>query len=67
MKLNKHEKTAVNDYTIEFLIEPEELRPAIQSAFRKNAKKYNVPGFRRGKAPRPSRGADQGRAVARAP
>lgn len=52
MKLTKSEKTAVNTSEIEFSIEPEVLREAISKVYRRDAKKYNVPGFRRGKAPR---------------
>ncbi|MDD3866699.1 MAG: trigger factor [Eubacteriales bacterium] len=32
-------------------VAPEQFADALQQAFRKNAKKFNVPGFRRGKAP----------------
>lgn len=32
-------------------VAPEQFNDALQQAFRKNAKKFNVPGFRRGKAP----------------
>ncbi|MDL2294786.1 trigger factor [Ruminococcaceae bacterium OttesenSCG-928-D13] len=52
MKLNKNEKTATNTVELEFSIEPEVLREAISKVYRRDAKKYNVPGFRRGKAPR---------------
>lgn len=52
MKLNNTEKTATNEYQIEFSIEPEKVKDAVSSVYKKNAKKYNVPGFRKGKAPR---------------
>ncbi|MDL2218818.1 trigger factor [Ruminococcaceae bacterium OttesenSCG-928-O06] len=52
MKLNKSEKVETNIYEIEFVIEPEQLREAISKVYRRDAKKYNVPGFRRGHAPR---------------
>ncbi len=52
MKLNHTEKTAANEYQIEFSIEAEKVKDAVSSVYRKTAKKYNVPGFRKGKAPR---------------
>lgn len=52
MKLNKSEKTAANTYEMELFLEPEQLREATSTVYRRDAKKYNVPGFRKGKAPR---------------
>lgn len=52
MKLNKSEQTAVNTYELEIFIEPETIKQASGTVYRRDAKKYNVPGFRKGKAPR---------------
>ncbi len=52
MKLNKSEKTATNTYELEFCIEPEQLKEAVSAVYRREGKKYNVPGFRKGHAPR---------------
>ncbi|NLW77818.1 MAG: trigger factor [Ruminococcaceae bacterium] len=52
MKLNKAEKTGANTHELEILIEPAQLKDAISAVYRRDAKKYNVPGFRRGHAPR---------------
>ena len=37
---------------IEFVIEKDAFDKAVDTAFKKNASKMNVPGFRKGKAPR---------------
>lgn len=52
MKINKHEKTGANTYELEIVIEPEQFKEAISAVYRKEAKRYNVPGFRKGHAPR---------------
>ncbi len=52
MKLNKHEKTGNTSYEIEMVISPEEFKEAVSRVYRKDAKRYNVPGFRKGRAPR---------------
>lgn len=52
MKLNKSEKTATNTFKLEFCIEPEQLKEAVSAVYRREGKKYNVPGFRKGHAPR---------------
>lgn len=54
MKLTKAEKKAdqANVYEIEFSIEPEKVKEATSSVYRRDVKKYNVPGFRKGHAPR---------------
>lgn len=52
MKLNKHEKTNGYTYELEMMIEPEEFKEAISKVYKKEAKRYNVPGFRKGRAPR---------------
>ncbi len=52
MKLNKHEKIASSSYEMFLLVEPDEFKEAVSKAYRKEVKKYNVPGFRKGRAPR---------------
>lgn len=52
MKLNKQEKTGSYTWELEMLLEPDEFKEAISKVFRRDSKKYNVPGFRKGKAPR---------------
>lgn len=52
MKLNNTEKKSTNVYEIEFSIAPEQVKAAVSTVYRRDAKKYNVPGFRKGKAPR---------------
>lgn len=52
MKLNKSEKTGANVHELEFLIPADEFKDAVSTVFRRESKKYNVPGFRKGHAPR---------------
>ncbi|MDL2253955.1 trigger factor [Ruminococcaceae bacterium OttesenSCG-928-I18] len=52
MKLNRNEKTGDTSYEMEILLEPGEFKEAVSKVYRKEAKKYNVPGFRKGHAPR---------------
>ena len=52
MKLNKHGKAGTNVIEMEFSIPAEEFRQAISSVYKREAKKYNIPGFRKGRAPR---------------
>lgn len=52
MKLNKHEKTGANTYELEIAIEPEQFKEAVSAVYKREAKRYNVPGFRKGHAPR---------------
>ncbi|MGD9560170.1 MAG: trigger factor [Oscillospiraceae bacterium] len=52
MKLKKAEKTGTNTYELEILVEPEQLKESISNVYKRDAKKYNVPGFRKGHAPR---------------
>ncbi len=52
MSLIKSEKTEKNVYTIEFSVEKETFDKAVNNAYRKQVGKINVPGFRKGKAPR---------------
>lgn len=46
------EKTEKNTVTFEFSVTPEEFEKAVQRSYKKNVKKINLPGFRKGKAPR---------------
>ena len=51
MSLKETKKVAANRYELEILIDGEKFREAIKAAYKQNAKKINVPGFRKGKAP----------------
>jgi len=46
------EKLENSEVLLRIEIEPEELEKALDRAFKKVVKKYNIPGFRKGKAPR---------------
>ncbi len=52
MSLIKKTKIEKNHYELQFSIDKEAFTAAIQAAYRKNVAKMNVPGFRKGKAPR---------------
>ena len=54
MSLIKKEKDKKekNCYTVEFSIEKETFDAAVNAAYKKNVAKMNVPGFRKGKAPK---------------
>ena len=52
MKLNKCEKKENNAVELEILLEAEPFKEAISKIYRRDVKKYNVQGFRKGKAPR---------------
>ncbi len=49
--LKETTKVDANRYQLEITIDGETFRDAIEKAYRKNGKKINVPGFRKGKAP----------------
>ena len=49
LKVEKTENT--NEVKLEFTVEAEKFENSIQSVFNKNAKYFNIPGFRKGKAP----------------
>ena len=51
MSLKETKKLETNRYQLEILIDGERFRNAIKEAYKKNGKKINVPGFRKGKAP----------------
>ncbi len=46
------EKLSSNKVKLSFVVSAEDFSEAIKTAYRKNAKRFNVPGFRRGKAPK---------------
>ena len=51
MSLKETKNVAANRYELEILVDGERFREAIKAAYKQNAKKINVPGFRKGKAP----------------
>ncbi len=51
MSLKETKKLDTNRYQLEITIDGEKFREAIKEAYKKNSKKINVPGFRKGKAP----------------
>ena len=50
--LKKAEKTGVNEYTVTLGFTAEEFNSALNKAYNKRKNSVNVPGFRKGKAPR---------------
>ena len=52
MILNKAEKTEKNLYELEFTVDKAAFDAAVNKVYRKNVKNINVPGFRKGKAPK---------------
>ena len=52
MKLIKSEKLENNRHELQFSIDPETFGAAVDAAFKREAVNYNIPGFRKGKAPR---------------
>ncbi|MEG2166341.1 MAG: trigger factor, partial [Ruthenibacterium sp.] len=52
MNLVKSEKLENNNHELQFSIGAEAFNEAIAKAFKREAGKYNIPGFRKGKAPR---------------
>ncbi|MBQ7725848.1 MAG: trigger factor, partial [Clostridia bacterium] len=51
MSLKETKKIDTNRHELEITISGETFREAIREAYKKNGKKINVPGFRKGKAP----------------
>lgn len=49
---SKLEKIENNVATLEISVSPEKLEEGIMKSYLKNVKKFNIPGFRKGKAPR---------------
>lgn len=52
MELTKNEKLENNQVELNFTIGAEEFNKAVDAAFKREGKKYSIPGFRKGKAPR---------------
>lgn len=52
MSLTASNKVDTNKYELSIHVDPETLEKAVEAAYRKQIKNINVPGFRRGKAPR---------------
>ena len=52
MSLKSRNKPTCNQVELEFTIEKEAFDKAVDAAYRKNVGKMNVPGFRKGKAPK---------------
>ena len=52
MSLTKKEMTEKNKYEIEFSVDKATFDKAVDAAYRKNVKNINIPGFRKGKAPK---------------
>lgn len=51
MSLKETKKVSENRYELEILVDAEKFGAAIQAAYKKNADKISIPGFRKGKAP----------------
>lgn len=52
MNLIKHEALEKSMYELQFSLDAETFNAAIEAVYKREGKKYNVPGFRKGKAPR---------------
>jgi trigger factor len=52
MKLIKSEKLEKSMHELQFSIDAEAFKAAVSNVFKREGKKYSVPGFRKGKAPR---------------
>ena len=52
MTLTSQKKIETNKYELIVAVGAEEFGPAVDRAFRKNIRRFNVPGFRKGKAPK---------------
>ena len=52
MNLVKSEKLEKNQHELQFSIDAASFNDAIAKAYKREAGKYNIPGFRKGKAPR---------------
>ncbi len=50
--LVSNQKTDTNRHELEIKVDADRFEAAVEQAYRKNGKKMNVPGFRKGKAPR---------------
>ena len=52
MKLNETKKVDTNLYELNITVDGEQYAKALDASFKKNASKLNIPGFRKGKAPK---------------
>ncbi len=52
MKLIKNEKNENNKHELHFEIDADTFKKGVDTAYKSTADKYNIPGFRKGKAPR---------------
>ncbi len=52
MNLVKSEKLEKSMHELQFSVDTETFKAAIEKAYKREGKKYNVPGFRKGHAPR---------------
>ncbi len=52
MALIEHKKTDDGKYELIISIDPEAFKKAVEKVYRKEVKQLNIPGFRKGKAPR---------------
>ncbi len=52
MNLKSSNNVETNKYELELEVTPEELNQAINDVYKREIKKMNIPGFRKGKAPR---------------
>ncbi|HEX2939075.1 MAG TPA: trigger factor, partial [Ruminiclostridium sp.] len=52
MGLNSSNKIETNKYELEISVDKDKFAEAVDKAFKANGKRINVPGFRKGKAPR---------------
>ena len=52
MNLKSSNKVDTNRYQLEIAVEPKEFESAVEKAYKKEAGKITIPGFRKGKAPR---------------
>ena len=52
MKLVKNEKLENNRQELQFSIDADAFNAAVDEAFKRESVNYNIPGFRKGKAPR---------------
>lgn len=52
MKLNETPKVDTNLYELNITVDGEQYAKALDASFKKNAAKLNIPGFRKGKAPK---------------
>lgn len=51
MELLNHQRAEKSTYQLKLKIDGETFKKAVGETYRKSAKKYNIPGFRKGKAP----------------